>query len=216
MIKKWGHILFEERLSLVKGRPREDLNNAYKYLKYKDSRTRLFFWCCSVTGEEAAANWNIRCSKHQETLLVRVTKHWHKLSKRKSSCLEIFHHMEWWHVSSSLKKMFSKVASRATLLYLLPQQVEWCALSFGIGKGWSFWISWNLDKLLTLTAMSWHWWSWRLEVPEFLFSQPFWLDSNGILTHCHMSSECLQIHHVRFVCKVYSIAREDRLSLVAQ
>mgnify|MGYP001855459783 CR=1 FL=1 len=28
-----------------------------------------------------------------------------------------------------------------------PQSVKWCALSFRIRKGWSFWISWNLEKL---------------------------------------------------------------------
>jgi len=47
-----------------------------------------------------------------------------------------------------------------------PQQVKWCALSFGIGKGWSFWISLNPDKPLTLTATSQCWLSWRLEFPE--------------------------------------------------
>ena len=31
-----------------------------------------------------------------------------------------------------------------------PQRVKRCALSFGIGKGWSFWISLNPDKPLTL------------------------------------------------------------------
>ena len=47
-----------------------------------------------------------------------------------------------------------------------PQQVKWRALSFGIGKGWSFWISWNLVKTSALTAISKHWLSWRLEIPE--------------------------------------------------
>jgi hypothetical protein len=37
------------------------------------------------------------------------------------------------------------------------QWVKWCALSFGIGKARSSWISWNLDKPSTLTATSWHW-----------------------------------------------------------
>ena len=27
-----------------------------------------------------------------------------------------------------------------------PQHVKWCALSFGIGKGWFFWVSWKQDK----------------------------------------------------------------------
>ena len=47
-----------------------------------------------------------------------------------------------------------------------PQRVKWCALSFGIGKGWSFWISLNLDKPSTLTATSRCWLSWGLEFPE--------------------------------------------------
>lgn len=33
-----------------------------------------------------------------------------------------------------------------------PQWVKWCILSVGIGKGWSFWISWNSDKPSSLTA----------------------------------------------------------------
>jgi len=47
-----------------------------------------------------------------------------------------------------------------------PQQVKWCALSFGIGKGWSFWISSNPDKPSRLTATSRLWLSLRLEFPE--------------------------------------------------
>ena len=47
-----------------------------------------------------------------------------------------------------------------------PQRVKWCALSFGIGKGWSFWISLNPEKPSTLTATSRRWLSWRLEFPE--------------------------------------------------
>ena len=47
-----------------------------------------------------------------------------------------------------------------------PQRVKRCALSFGMGMGWSFWISSNLDKPSTLAATSWHWLSWRLEFPE--------------------------------------------------
>jgi len=47
-----------------------------------------------------------------------------------------------------------------------PQWVKWCALSFGVGKGWSFWIYQNLDKPSTLTATPWHRWNRRLECPE--------------------------------------------------
>ena len=47
-----------------------------------------------------------------------------------------------------------------------PQLVKWCALSFGIGKGWSFWISLNPDKPSILTATSRRWLRWRLEFPE--------------------------------------------------
>jgi len=35
-----------------------------------------------------------------------------------------------------------------------PQQVKWCALSFGMGKDWSFWTSCNLNKPSTLTDAS--------------------------------------------------------------
>ena len=47
-----------------------------------------------------------------------------------------------------------------------PQQIKWCALYFGIRKGWSFWISWNPDKPSTLNTTSWHWPRWRLKLPE--------------------------------------------------
>ena len=30
-----------------------------------------------------------------------------------------------------------------------PQGIRWCAVSFGIGKRWSSWVSWNPDKLST-------------------------------------------------------------------
>jgi len=47
-----------------------------------------------------------------------------------------------------------------------PQWVKWCALSFGIGRGWFFWISWNPDKPSTLAVRLWCWLSYKLEVPE--------------------------------------------------
>lgn len=47
-----------------------------------------------------------------------------------------------------------------------PQRVKCCAQSFGIGKGGSFWISWNLGKPSTQTVTSQRWLSWRLELPE--------------------------------------------------
>jgi len=64
--------------------------------------------------------------------------------------------MEWRHVNSHRRK-----SSRRC-----PQRVKWRALSFGIGKGWSFWISLNPDKPSTVTATSRRWLSWRLEFPE--------------------------------------------------
>jgi len=39
-------------------------------------------------------------------------------------------------------------------------------LYFGIAKGWSFWTSWKLNKLSTLTATSQCWPSWRLELQD--------------------------------------------------
>ena len=44
-----------------------------------------------------------------------------------------------------------------------PQRVKLCGLSFGIQKGWSFWISWNADKSPTLTIIML---KWRLKLPE--------------------------------------------------
>ena len=44
--------------------------------------------------------------------------------------------------------------------------VTWCALSFEIENGWSFWISWNPDKPSALTVTLWHWLNWRLKLPE--------------------------------------------------
>ena len=40
---------------------------------------------------------------------------------------------------------------------LSPQKLKWCALSPGMRKGWSFWISWNPDKPSTLTTTAWCW-----------------------------------------------------------
>ena len=45
------------------------------------------------------------------------------------------------------------------------QWVKWCALSFGIGKQWSFWFSWNPEKP-SAQATLWCWLSWRFELPE--------------------------------------------------
>jgi len=42
--------------------------------------------------------------------------------------------------------------------------VKLCALSFAIGKGWSFWISWYSDK--PSTAAPWSWLSQRLKLLE--------------------------------------------------
>jgi len=47
-----------------------------------------------------------------------------------------------------------------------PQQIKWCALYFGIGKEWYFWISWSLEKPSTLITTSYLWLSWRLKLPK--------------------------------------------------
>lgn len=49
---------------------------------------------------------------------------------------------------------------------LSTQWIQRYALSFGIGKVRSFWISWNLDKPSTLTAPLQHWVSWRPKLSE--------------------------------------------------
>jgi len=46
-----------------------------------------------------------------------------------------------------------------------PQQLKWCALSLGIGKGWSFWFSWNPDRPSALTTILRCWRNWRLKLP---------------------------------------------------
>ena len=46
-----------------------------------------------------------------------------------------------------------------------PQLVKWCALPCGIGKSWSLWISWILNKPPPLTTTSQHRVSWRFELP---------------------------------------------------
>jgi hypothetical protein len=46
------------------------------------------------------------------------------------------------------------------------QRVKRCALSFGIGKSWSSWVSWNPDKPSILTVTSQRWLSWRPEFPD--------------------------------------------------
>ena len=56
--------------------------------------------------------------------------------------------MERQHVNSPSKKKFKTLPS---------VEVMWCALSFGIGKGRSFWISLNLDKPSTPTATLRRW-----------------------------------------------------------
>jgi len=47
-----------------------------------------------------------------------------------------------------------------------PSADKSCALSFGIAKGSSFWISWNPDKPSTVTTSLWCWLNWRLKLPE--------------------------------------------------
>ena len=68
------------------------------------------------------------------------------------------HHYWWWDEVSPLQASqnsnfwsgnMSVPHWRKSWRCTLPQ---WCALSFGIGKGWSSWISWNPNKPSILTA----------------------------------------------------------------
>ena len=78
------------------------------------------------------------------------------------------HHYQWWDMASALVvgvktaihgdvNFPSKESSRYS-----SQRVKWCALSFWMGKGWSFGISASLDKASTLTTTSQCWLGWRL------------------------------------------------------
>ena len=53
--------------------------------------------------------------------------------------------MSWSHDSSPLSGDMS-IPHRQKSSRCSTQQLKWCALSLGIGKGESFWTSWNLDK----------------------------------------------------------------------
>jgi len=48
----------------------------------------------------------------------------------------------------------------------ISREVEWCSLSSGIGKEWSFWISWNPEKPSALTCTLPCWISWKPELPQ--------------------------------------------------
>lgn len=63
--------------------------------------------------------------------------------------------VEWWDVNSLLKEKFKTQPSAGRLMH-----------AFCVGKGWSFRISWNLDKLSTLTTAWQCWPSWGLKLPE--------------------------------------------------
>jgi hypothetical protein len=77
--------------------------------------------------------------------------------------------MEWRHANSPSKESWRRS----------HQWVNRSPLSFGKGKRWSFWISWNPDKPSNLTTTSRRWISWR---PEFSESgqrskQPFYCNT---------------------------------------
>ena len=75
--------------------------------------------------------------------------------------------VKWQDMNSPAKKKYKSTCS--------PPQVKWCAVSFGVGNGWSFWVSWNPNRPSILIATSQQWLSWRLKHPESgqLRRQPF-------------------------------------------
>ena len=68
-------------------------------------------------------------------------------------------------VKMAVHEVVTWILHRTKSLKHSRQLLKLCALSFGIGKGWSFWISWTPDKPSTLTATSPHWLGGRLELP---------------------------------------------------
>ena len=85
------------------------------------------------------------------------------------------HHYWWWDVMLPLWDRVNNSSPGSSDVWIphwrksvrsSPQQVKWRALSFGIGKRRSCWISQNPDKPSTLTITSQSWLSWRLELPE--------------------------------------------------
>ena len=70
-------------------------------------------------------------------------------------------HYQWWNMVSPLQARAKQQSLEwRHLNYPTEENVEdsafrakWCALSFGIGKGWSFWICWKLGKQSTLTKL---------------------------------------------------------------
>jgi len=53
--------------------------------------------------------------------------------------------------SSSWRAGKMEIPHRSRSSRCVTQWIKWCVLSFGMGKGWSFWISWNSGKPSTLT-----------------------------------------------------------------
>lgn len=60
-----------------------------------------------------------------------------------------------------------------------PWWVKRYALSIGIGKDWSFWISCNPNKQSNLTATSWFWLRWKLELPQLGRRQHFFCNTTA-------------------------------------
>ena len=62
--------------------------------------------------------------------------------------------MEWQHANIPLKKKFK----------MQPLVCKVMCIVFGVGRAWSFWISWNLDRAQTLTTTLRCWLSWKLKL----------------------------------------------------
>ena len=58
----------------------------------------------------------------------------------------------WARVQMGVRGLVTWIPNQRKCLRCSPQQAKQYALSFGIGKGWFFWISWNLEELSTLKA----------------------------------------------------------------
>lgn len=88
-------------------------------------------------------------------------------SKAEGDSFPSSHHYQWHNVVSPLHARVKIATQRGDGGICHQINVRHSLTgSFGIGKGWSFQISWNSEKPSALTTTSEYWLSWRLEHPE--------------------------------------------------
>jgi len=119
----------------------------------------------TITKFAPGGSHECSCQNRKNTVCKFVRAYWTNMRWRWQFLA--LHHCHWQDVMSVLRvaSEWQSTGQQCVIrhqrksLRHSPQQIKWCALYFGIRKGWSFWISWNPDK------PSWHWSSWKLELP---------------------------------------------------